>query len=130
MFGFMNNIESRLREALQKRKSEDRFRTLKVNKNLVDFSSNDYLGLARSNALKKMIEDELQKHSDYKNGATGSRLLTGNTGYAEELEQWLADFHNAEAGLIFNSGYEANMGLFSCIAGRHDTIIYDELSHA
>ena len=119
-----------LEDILEKRKSESRFRSLSANNNLIDFCSNDYLGLARSEILKKNIENELKRFPDYQNGSTGSRLLSGNTGYAEELEQWIADFHRAEAGLIFNSGYDANLGLFSCIAQRNDTILYDELSHA
>src|SRR5205823_1484042 len=101
-----------------------------INSNLIDFSSNDYLGLARSGVLKEAIRKELEKFPDYMSGSTGSRLLSGNSTYAEELEQWIADFHHAEAGLIFNSGYNANLGLFSCIAQREDTILYDELSHA
>src|SRR4051812_34169388 len=121
-----NNI---LEEILIKRKDESRFRSLSTNK-LIDFSSNDYLGLARSGVLKEAINKELKKFPDYTNGSTGSRLLSGNSAYAEELEQWIADFHYAEAGLIFNSGYDANLGLFSCIAQRNDTILYDQLSHA
>ncbi len=64
------------------------------------------------------------------NGSTGSRLLSGNLTYTEDLEQQVAAFHNSEAGLIFNSGYDANVGLFSSIPQRGDTIITDELIHA
>jgi len=56
--------------------------------------------------------------------------LTGNTIYAEKLEEKIADFHNAEAALLFNSGYDANLGLLSSITERGDTFIYDSLSHA
>ncbi len=124
------NGKNGLQIFLNKRKSENRLRTLKVTKGLIDFCSNDYLGFARSSALKKRIEDELRNHPEHLLGSTGSRLLSGNISYAEELEHSIASFHHTEAGLIFNSGYDANIGLFSCIAQRTDTIIYDELSHA
>ena len=64
------------------------------------------------------------------NGSTGSRLLSGNSNYTEETEQYIATQHNCEAGLIFNSGYDANLGLFSSLPQRGDTIILDELIHA
>ncbi len=63
-------------------------------------------------------------------GSTGSRLLTGNSPYCEELESKIAAYHGEEAGLIFSSGYAANVGLLSAIAGRDDTILYDENVHA
>ena len=96
---------------------------------MIDFCSNDYLGFARSPVLKQAIDDELST-LPVKNGATGSRLLSGNSLYIEELEQSIAKLHNAEAGLIFNSGYDANVGLFSSLPQKGDTIITDELIHA
>jgi 8-amino-7-oxononanoate synthase len=95
---------------------------------LVDFSSNDYLGLAASEELAKRIAEELGDLPAH--GATGSRLLSGNTRYAQELEDELALFHHAEAALLFNSGYAANCGFFSSVPQRGDTIFYDEASHA
>ena len=116
-------------EQLNKRKEENALRSLRVNDGLVDFCSNDYLGFARSEELAKMTEKEfrLQKIS---NGSTGSRLISGNSVYAEILEKEIAAFHNAESGLLFNSGYDANLGLFSCVAKRGDTVICDEFIHA
>ncbi|HET9279047.1 MAG TPA: aminotransferase class I/II-fold pyridoxal phosphate-dependent enzyme, partial [Flavitalea sp.] len=70
-------------------------------------------------------EFELCRH-----GSTGSRLLAGNYPLIEETERQIASFHEAEAGLIFNSGYDANVGLLSCVPQRGDTILYDYLSHA
>jgi len=64
------------------------------------------------------------------NGSTGSRLLSGNLCYIELLEQQVADYHKTEAGLLYNSGYDANLGLFSSLPQRGDTIILDELCHA
>jgi 8-amino-7-oxononanoate synthase len=64
------------------------------------------------------------------NGSGGSRLLAGNSSYAEELENRLAEIHETQAAIIFNSGYDANVGLFSSVPARGDTILYDELVHA
>ena len=119
-------IETRLLE----KKEANSFRVLKQQNGLIDFCSNDYLGFARSAELKKLVEQELKKYPDYKLGSTGSRLLAGNDAFTEELESKLAGFHQSEASLIHNSGYDANIGLFSCIAQKGDSIITDELIHA
>ncbi|SMO45789.1 aminotransferase class I/II-fold pyridoxal phosphate-dependent enzyme [Solitalea koreensis] len=123
-------IEHFLEQKLETLKANSAFRILKNKKGLIDFSSNDYLGLAQNSEIKRNIETELEKYPDYRLGATGSRLISGNSPYAEELEQWLADFHNAESGLLFNSGYDANLGIFSSLPQKGDTIILDEKIHA
>jgi 8-amino-7-oxononanoate synthase len=96
----------------------------------IDFSSNDYLGFASSAELKALTANILTQIPDYKNGSGGSRLLSGNHIFTEETEKAIAVFHHAAAGLIFNSGYDANIGLVSSLAQRGDTIISDELIHA
>lgn len=106
------------------------YRTLSRNNSLIDFCSNDYLGFARSLELKSEIEHTLNSFENSFIGATGSRLISGNSIFLEELEQEIALFHNAEAGLIFNSGYDANLGLLACLPQRTDTVIIDELIHA
>ncbi|MEM1214693.1 MAG: aminotransferase class I/II-fold pyridoxal phosphate-dependent enzyme, partial [Bacteroidota bacterium] len=88
---------------------------------LVDFCSNDYLGYARMSFPASGPQRE---------GATGSRLISGNSALAEAVEAEIAAFHRAEAGLIFSSGYAANLGLLSALCQRQDTIIYDQLLHA
>lgn len=93
---------------------------------LVDFSSNDYLGLSRHPAVLAALQQAATEPA----GSTGSRLLTGNSAAAENLETRLAAFHGAEAALLFNSGYAANLGFFSAVPRRGDTILYDEASHA
>ncbi|MEO5909328.1 MAG: pyridoxal phosphate-dependent aminotransferase family protein [Pelobium sp.] len=103
---------------------------LKSNASPIDFSSNDYLGFARSKILKEEVEILLNNNPNYFLGSTGSRLLSGNSKFCEELEDTIAQFHHANSGLLFNSGYDANIGLLSCIAQRGDTIITDELIHA
>lgn len=92
----------------------------------IDFSSNDYLGLAHSSSLQQAIAEKSPPAA----GSTGSRLLTGNSAAAEALETQLAAFHRAEAALLFNSGYAANLGFFAAVPRRGDTIFYDEASHA
>jgi 8-amino-7-oxononanoate synthase len=91
-----------------------------------DFCSNDYLGIIRNG----LIESSKMMGRALKHGSGGSRLLAGNYPGIEETERIIASFHQAEAGLIFNSGYDANLGLLSAVAGRGDTILYDQLSHA
>jgi 8-amino-7-oxononanoate synthase len=120
--------ESRMTQILQQRREAGAFRSLRQNHTLIDFCSNDYLGFARSPAFNKNLEKHLRSNASA--GSTGSRLLSGNTACAEALELHIAAWHGAEAGLIFNSGYDANLGLFSCISSRGDTILYDALSHA
>jgi 8-amino-7-oxononanoate synthase len=98
----MSKMEQFLNGKLQERKENLSIRNLSTSIPPVDFCSNDYLGFARSTELKKLIEDHVQKMPHYLNGAGGSRLLSGNTAYTEETEQFIADFHLAESGLIFN----------------------------
>lgn len=120
-----------LNQKLAQRQQENSLRELhQYPESLADFFSNDYLSFAQSQTHKQKIQAIIDAHPNHKNGATGSRLISGNTKFTEELEQKIADFHQAEAALIFNSGYDANVGLLSCIAQRGDTIICDELIHA
>lgn len=125
----MSQAEDFIEKKLNERLQHGNFRVLKTVSGLVDFCSNDYLGFARSEKLKALVQQELQKYPQYLNGSGGSRLLTGNTAFTEDLEQQIAGFHQAEAGLIFNSGYDANLGLFSSLPQKGDTIITDELIH-
>lgn len=123
------SLQERLHQALEQRKAAKTYRALKLGKGLVDFVSNDYLGLAQSRTL----QDQLLKHidqDDLKGGATGSRLLSGNTPLHESVEKQIADFHNAESALVFNSGYQCNTSLLSCLLGKNDTILYDKYIHA
>ena len=123
------NINDTLSEILEKRKQAFLFRSLQVNEGLVDFCSNDYLGFARSQRLRDKVKLSVDQF-ELLSGATGSRSISGNTAFAEELEKRLAGFHNAPAALLFNSGYDANVGLFSSIARKGDVLITDELIHA
>ncbi|MFI5171158.1 MAG: aminotransferase class I/II-fold pyridoxal phosphate-dependent enzyme [Chitinophagales bacterium] len=121
-------IEERLNSELLTRKERNAYRELKIVKNLVDFSSNDYLGFAQHADLKNNILKKLQELRRI--GSTGSRLLTGNHSLTIKLEEEVATFHSSAAALFFNSGYDANSGLIACVAKRKDTIFYDALIHA
>jgi 8-amino-7-oxononanoate synthase len=114
-----------INKELKKREIQGNLRTLKKTSQLIDFASNDYLGLARSDRLKKAILQEWTQGV----GSTGSRLLTGNSLYAETVEDKIAQFHGCEAGLLFSCGYLANLGLFSAI-GAGNVIVYDTQIHA
>lgn len=126
----LKEAENFIQQKLEQRKLDNNFRMLKTASGLIDFCSNDYLGFARSEELKALVEAAIKEYPDYLNGSGGSRLLSGNTAFIEELEQQITVFHQVEAGLIFNSGYDANMGLFASLPQRGDTIITDELIHA
>jgi 8-amino-7-oxononanoate synthase len=119
-----------LSQRLVKQYSAGLKRQLKTGvENLVDFASNDYLGLARSRELADRIEKEFRPRKNI-NGSTGSRLLTGNSEAVIQTEEYLARVFKAEAGLICNSGYAANLAVLSAIPQKNDTILYDELAHA
>ncbi len=125
-----NSIDRYILSKLNSRKEQNNYRTLNVLHGLVDFFSNDYLGFAKSHELKHRLQQELNRVESAPLGSTGSRLLSGNSQYAEDLEKLIAEFHGAEAALIFNSGFDANYGLLSALPYKGDTIIYDELIHA
>lgn len=105
-------------------------RQLRTADNFVDFCSNDYLGFARSASLRQAIREEDLRRDVSRTGATGSRLLAGQSVLADEVEQELAQFYRTEAALLFNSGYDANIGLLACLPKAGDTLLTDELIHA
>lgn len=121
-------VNNKLAQILEKRRERDQLRRLQVLEG-IDFCSNDYLGFARSESLQKRWKQELLENQD-RLGSTGSRSISGHCPLAASLEADLATFHKAEAALLFNSGYDANLGLFSSLPGRNDHIVTDELIHA
>ncbi|SDL67660.1 aminotransferase class I/II-fold pyridoxal phosphate-dependent enzyme [Kriegella aquimaris] len=126
----MAQFPKKLEAKLVKREEAKALRSLIDNGDLVDFSSNDYLGFSRDESLIQMTSQILSTNGRVQNGATGSRLLTGNHSYYTELEKMLATFHETEAALVFNSGYDANIGFFSAVPQRGDIVLYDEYIHA
>lgn len=126
----MADFPKKLELKLNKRATENALRSLPDDSRLVDFSSNDYLGFARDKRLFKRASDILFEKSTSLNGATGSRLLTGNHQLYGVFEKMLVEFHETEAALVFNSGYDANIGFFSTVPQRGDVVFYDEFIHA
>ena len=116
--------EDFLDKKLKERSDANALRSLKISENKIDFCSNDYLGIVKNKLMEQSISFTLP------HGSSGSRLLSGNYQLIEETEKYISNFHEAEAGLIFNSGYDANTGILSCVPQKNDTIIYDQLSHA
>ncbi|HNP20249.1 MAG TPA: 8-amino-7-oxononanoate synthase [Fulvivirga sp.] len=121
------SLPPRHQHHLQKRIENNSLRSLTTVNKLIDFSSNDYLGLSRNKALWQIIQDSKTTKS---NGSTGSRLLTGNSDCAIAVERFLALQFQSQATLVFNSGYNANLSVLSTLPLRNDVIYYDELSHA
>lgn len=136
----MGSLEATLQQRLAHRESQGRLRRLEVPRlDLVDFSSNDYLSLSRDRVVRDALAAYLgcpdQGHSPTSSsgriiGSGGSRLLDGNSVFVEQLERKIANFHASEAALLFNSAYDANVGLISCVPGTGDVILYDNLIHA
>jgi 8-amino-7-oxononanoate synthase len=115
---------------LEQREEEKALRQLTLPTNGIDWVSNDYLGYARNESLFHKTHDYLVAHEQLQNGATGSRLLSGNHPLYPATEAAIAHFHHSEAALLFNSGYDANVGFFSSVPQRMDIILFDELCHA
>lgn len=124
------NFPGNLKSKLENRKEENAFRTLPQDNDLIDFSSNDYLGFSRSETIFRQSHQLLADRNIIANGATGSRLISGNHPLYHEAETFIAGFHHSQSALLFNSGYDANVGFFSCVPQRNDIILYDELCHA
>ncbi len=125
-----------LLKALAEREQNGLLRKLSHNFPEIDFCSNDYLGFSRMGLLDEKLSSVAKEGSDSGNkplnyfGATGSRLISGNTRLMDEAEKQIALFHHAQSALIFNSGYDANVGLLSSVPQKTDLILYDEFIHA
>jgi 8-amino-7-oxononanoate synthase len=115
---------------LELRKQNNALRKLTLPNKLIDFSSNDYIGFSKNKAIFEETHQYLMDNYCIQNGATGSRLLSGNHKIYQEAENYIANFHQSESALIFNSGYDANVGFFSSVPQKSDLILYDELCHA
>jgi 8-amino-7-oxononanoate synthase len=123
-------IPKALQQKLHFRKEANALRKLPVPTSGIDFSSNDYLGFAKNEQIFEATHQYLVDNTIKINGATGSRLISGNHNLYDITEKYIAAFHQSEAALIFNSGYDANIGFFSAVPQRNDVILYDELCHA
>ncbi|CAK3821216.1 Pyridoxal phosphate-dependent transferase, major domain [Lecanosticta acicola] len=96
----------------------------------IDFCSNDLLSLGRTGAIREAFLAELAAHPDFQMYAGGTRIMDGNYAYLEQTEREVAEFHGAEAALMVNSGFEANMAIYTALPRPGDVVVYDELVHA
>jgi 8-amino-7-oxononanoate synthase len=115
---------------LELRKQNNALRKLSLPTILIDFASNDYIGFSKNESIFGQTHQYLIDNKCIQNGATGSRLLSGNHKVYQEAENFIANFHQSESALIFNSGYDANVGFFSSVPQKGDLILFDELCHA
>ncbi|KAG7284403.1 hypothetical protein NEMBOFW57_010776 [Staphylotrichum longicolle] len=127
-----SRLDAALGRLLDRRLSRNQLRRLTITpEGAADFSSNAYLSLSCQPAVQRAFLARLQTAtSGSLLGSGGSRLLDGNSTFATSLEDTIAAFHRAPAGLLFNSAMDANTGLFSCVPQPGDAIVYDELIHA
>lgn len=107
---------------LNERKEQHFLRDLQVGGDEIDFCSNDYLGIIRNRLLRN-------RPTGLHTGSGGTRTLSGNYRLIEDVEEKIAAFHDAEAAVIFSSGYDANIGVLACVPQKGDTILFDECSH-
>ncbi|KAJ5776443.1 uncharacterized protein N7511_001454 [Penicillium nucicola] len=129
----VDSLTKKLQAALENRHQKGRLiepldpqRTARM----VDFGSNDTLSLSSSEALRQAFLDELAKRPDFEIGSRSTRIFEGTTSYLLELEKHMAQFHGAESALFFQSGYEANVAIWSTIPQPGDIILHDEYIHA
>jgi 8-amino-7-oxononanoate synthase len=96
-------------------------------KKVLSFCSNDYLGLANNNEIKKAFISAAQ---DYGVGSGSAHLVNGHSQLHQDCEQLLAEFTGRDRALLFSTGYMANLAIPSALLGRHDVIFQDKLNHA
>lgn len=126
----MKSFDAYFEERLNHRRQNGLLRVLPSFGSGIDFLSNDYLGWAERRLLDYYVQNPANPIEASMSGSTGSRLLSGNSVFAEDLEHQIAAEHHAEAALLFNSGYAANLGVLQALGDRHTTFILDELCHA
>ena len=126
----MQHLDTKSLEKLNQRITNHSLRALGETNDLIDFSSNDYIGFSKNESIYNQALQLLESENCKQNGATGSRLISGNHKLYKQTEDYIAQFHSVEKALIFNSGYNANLGLLTTVAQRNDLIFYDELCHA
>src|ERR1043166_322966 len=135
----MSNLDEQLSVELEKLRTDGLNRTLRNVASaqgprividgceFLNFSSNEYLGLANEPGLKRAGIEAVEK---YGIGAGASRLVSGNLEPYRQLEEKLAKFKNKEAAIVFGSGYSANVGTIPALVGEGDAVILDKLDHA
>ncbi|MEU9022635.1 8-amino-7-oxononanoate synthase [Actinomadura sp. NPDC048394] len=122
---------ARLRDAAARRAEAGLRRTLRPrgadHDGLADLASNDYLGLSRD---PRLVEGAVAAAREWGTGSSGSRLVTGTTGLHAELDRRLAAFTGSAAGLVFSSGFLANLGAVTALSGPGALVVSDQVNHA
>ena len=118
---------SGLRRSLKMLHSPQDREIILENKRVLNFSSNDYLGLANDSRIKKAASEAIE---EYGFGSGASRLICGNMLPHQQLEEDLARLKNTEAALVYSSGYMANTGIIPALMDRHGVVLSDKLNHA
>lgn len=122
---------ARLRDAARRRDAAGLHRRLRPRSHdhdgLIDLASNDYLGLSRD---RRLIEAAVRATRVWGTGATGSRLVTGTTELHDDLDRRLAAWAGAAAGLVFSSGFMANLGAITALSGPAGLVVSDACNHA
>jgi 8-amino-7-oxononanoate synthase len=126
----MRDTRSWIQEELEHRKKSGLYRSLARYDHLIDFCSNDYLGLGRDRVLETSIQHYLDHWKCSSYASTGSRLISGHHAYHSETEDLIARHHGAEAALLMDSGYMANHGLITALGQRGMDYILDAHCHA
>ncbi|PLB49643.1 aminotransferase [Aspergillus steynii IBT 23096] len=128
-----NILTQKLKATLDQRRRDGRLLVPPVPVTLadtIDFGSNDTLNLSGSGLLSAAFLRELERHPGFTIGSTSARAFEGTRKYLIDLEDDLAKFHGAEAGVFVNSGFDGNVAIWSAIPQPGDFIVYDELAHA
>jgi len=115
------------KKELETLKKKNRFRKRKIYENLIDFASNDYLGLASNQEILQKAYVSIQNESY---GAKASMLVNGYTEYHKMLEEYLCEINEYEDAIVVGSGFLANMSIFEALARRGDLVVLDEEYHA
>lgn len=118
----MRYNDSFLLARLNDRKEQHFLRQLHLPGDEIDFCSNDYLGIIRNRLLRN-------RPTGLHTGSGGTRMFSGNYRLIEEVEERIAAFHNAEAAVIFSSGYDANVGILATIPQKGDMLFFDAACH-
>ena len=135
----MKSMDAILQSQLDQRRAEYLYRTrlnvasgcsstLNIDgQTLVNFCSNDYLGLAAHPAISQALK---QAADQFGTGSGASHLISGHSEIHDQLEQQLAEFTGRPRALLYSTGYMANMGVINALVGRHDLVLQDQLNHA
>ncbi|MBE9567076.1 MAG: 8-amino-7-oxononanoate synthase [Proteobacteria bacterium] len=135
----LNNLNNRLKKALDERKQQHRYRSRRISegpqqvemqiddKDIISFSSNDYLGLANHPQIKQAMIDGVK---NYGVGSGAAHLVNGHSRAHHLLEEELAEFTGYPRALLFSTGYMANLGVCQALLDKNDFVFEDRLNHA